>query len=71
MPGADEQLGMVARWTWELEGDETTARVTLREETRIDNPVWRGIYELRYGRGATVDEELNALVRAVTDDPAR
>lgn len=66
-----EQLGMVARWTWELEGGETTARVTLREETRIDNPVWRGIYELRYGRGATVDEELNALVRAVTDDPAR
>ena len=64
-----EQIGMVGRWTWELAEDPAGTRVTLREQSRIDNPVWRGTYVLRYGPDATVEGELKALSDAVTHGP--
>ncbi len=66
-----EQLGIEARWTWDLaeEGDGT--RVTLTERSRIANPVWRGAYVLRYGADAAVEAELDALRAAVTGDGTR
>jgi uncharacterized protein YndB with AHSA1/START domain len=62
--GDPEQTGLVSGWTWLLaaEGDKT--RVTLTEQSRIDNPVWRGVYVLRYGPDATVRRELEALEAA-------
>jgi uncharacterized protein YndB with AHSA1/START domain len=62
-----EQIGMHARWTWDLADEAGGTRVTLREESRIDNPVWRATYVLRYGPDATVEGELSALRAAVAD----
>ena len=68
---APEQIGMDARWTWELAAEGEGTRVSLREQSRIDNPVWRGAYVLRYGPDATVEGELDALTKAVADGRSR
>ena len=59
--GDPEQTGVTSGWTWALAEDAGKTRVTLTEHSRIDNPVWRGVYVLRYGPDATVRRELQAL----------
>jgi uncharacterized protein YndB with AHSA1/START domain len=62
--GDPEQTGVTSGWTWALAEDAGKTRVTLTEHSRIDNPVWRGVYVLRYGPDATVRRELQALHEA-------
>jgi len=66
-----EQLGMNARWTWDLAEQGAGTRVTLHEQSRIDNPVWRATAVLRYGADEMVNEELDALSVAVRNDGTR
>jgi uncharacterized protein YndB with AHSA1/START domain len=65
--GDPEQTGVTSGWTWALAEDSGRTRVTLTERSRIDNPVWRGVYVLRYGPDATVRRELQALQEAFGD----
>jgi uncharacterized protein YndB with AHSA1/START domain len=67
--GDPEQTGVMSDWTWVLaEEHDGATQVTLTEHARIENPVWRGVYVLRYGPDATVRRELDALVAAFGDE---
>ena len=59
---APEQIGFEGSWTYELApGPKGSTVVSVTEEGKIANPLWRGIHNLRSGAWDTVEGELTML----------
>lgn len=57
-----DQIGLEARWTWTLSPVASGGtEVRLVQEGAVDNPVWRGVWALRFGPYHVVESELTGL----------
>jgi hypothetical protein len=63
-----EEIGVAATWTWTVAPAGTGTAVTLSEEGEISNPLFRGIWALRYGAYQQVEQDLAALSRHLGGD---
>ncbi len=56
-----EEIGMEASWTWRVTEVDGQAVVSIREQGVIANPLFRGVWKLRYGPYAGIEADFDGI----------